>query len=968
MNKLRARRENHYLAIFFMILYVLLSANPCFAEKVRVGIFDGSSYYNVDEDGKNYGYGYEILDSIARYTGFQYEYVYGSWSECLARLESGDIDMLDTVVQIPARQRVFDFCEYSTGISFCKVFVRANEFQYQRYNDFKFLYHKKIGILKGNVQNDIFKEYMENAGIDVTFVDYPREDIMSAALNNGEIDAVVASNMRLDNKERPIGRIAPRNFYIATTKEKPDLMKKINEGVAQLLVENPNFISELSRKYGMYDLSVMVFSEEELNFIKNANPITVVHDSYWPPFESISHETGEVLGINVDILRIISANTGLRFEFISGYTYEQCIEMVGKGEADMLLSYDTNANMARTLNFVLSDTFLSTPISVIGIKQAIDDKSVFAVSRMLPLVEKYVREIFPKNKILFYDDIEECYAAVGRGEAQFTLENTYAANEVIHSGKYQGLGITMVTTLMDNFSFAFRVGINKNIVNIFNKAIRTISQGERERILFQYSGGRDTSVPFLVFYETYKTYIWIGMAFVMFFFAFIQMKGKRDLWKAAYIDSLTGVSNLTKFIIDAERILNSNPDTQFVILKLDIEHFKFYNEIYGSEGGDQILQSVAKSLHEVINSKYETFARIGSDEFILLLMCQDSNELMKKKLIFEDHFYNIYGLGNLSQVKFPTGRYFIEKGEKNVREIFEKVNYAHRLAKKLQGRLVYDYDENSKKSALRLHEIENKMEDALVAGEFLMFLQPKYAISDESIAGAEALVRWQDGYGKDLVYPDSFIPLFEQNGFIIKLDLYMLDKVCRTIRYWIDNDIPPTNVSVNFSRLHLVKHPSFVEDICVVIDRYNVPRGLIEIEFTESTMFGSEAEFMEMLEKLHKAGLTLSMDDFGTGYSSLGLLKNIPVDVVKMDKSFFTSSDDIERTKIIVSNIMTMAHELNIKTVAEGVETFEQVELLRDVGCDIIQGYYYSKPLNEKAFTKEMKSSSKRSFLKIKNV
>lgn len=336
--------------------------------------------------------------------------------------------------------------------------------------------------------------------------------------------------------------------------------------------------------------------------------------------------------------------------------------------------------------------------------------------------------------------------------------------------------------------------------------------------------------------------------------------------------------------------------------------------------------------------------------------------------MFDHYFYEVYGMGRFSQVIIRSGRYVIDQGETDIHKVLENVNYAHRTVRRQRAVLAWEYDEKTKKDAQRLHEIEGKMGAALEKREFLLYLQPKYALHDNSIAGAEALVRWQDGGGKDLVYPDSFIPLFEKNGFIIKLDMYMLDKVCSVIKYWIEQNIVPTTVSVNFSRLHLTNHPSFLSDVCEVVDRYNIPRELIEVEFTESVSEGNQQTFVDMFEKLHKQGFTLSMDDFGTGYSSLGLLKNIPVDVVKMDKSFFSivKDEDASRTEAIISSVITMAHFLNIRTVAEGVEEQEQVDFLRSVGCDIVQGYYYSRPLQEKKFTEIVKSSDKRSFLDMK--
>lgn len=258
------------------------------------------------------------------------------------------------------------------------------------------------------------------------------------------------------------------------------------------------------------------------------------------------------------------------------------------------------------------------------------------------------------------------------------------------------------------------------------------------------------------------------------------------------------------------------------------------------------------------------------------------------------------------------------------------------------------YDESLTEEALHKIEIENKMEKALANEEFLVYLQPKYYLKDELIGGAEALVRWKIP-GEELLLPNSFIPIFERNGFVVKLDFYMLRKVCSIIKGWMDLLIEPVVVSVNFSRMHL-SNGDFVRELREVVDSYGIERRYIEIEITETVIYDNIEALEGIITELHESGFTISMDDFGSGYSSLSMLKDLPVDVIKMDRSFFINQKDVCRSKIVLGNVIGMAAELGICIVAEGVEDREHIELLRSLNCDMVQGYFYAKPMPENEF------------------
>ncbi len=461
---------------------------------------------------------------------------------------------------------------------------------------------------------------------------------------------------------------------------------------------------------------------------------------------------------------------------------------------------------------------------------------------------------------------------------------------------------------------------------------------------------RANQIVFMVYALTVLFILMFG--FLLYQIIIMQKAHIKRLSDIAFVDELTGAPTLAKFKMEAQRILEENPNSKFVLVKNDIDRFKLINQVLGFAEGDKVLKNVAKAFEACSQSQKETFARANIDEFVLLHEYISDENLFQKRQVFLDAFHSLMGEEFGYKMNFPAGHYFISSEEyRDISAAVEKANMAHRKAKQT-GVEICEYDESLIQSELERKDIENKMEEALKNNEFKMFLQAKRYLSDESVAGAEALARWWIN-GRYIMHPADFIPVFEKNGFVVKLDKFMFDEACKFISNLIAEGKPPIVISVNFSRLHL-RDETFVQTLCDIADSNNTPRQYLEIEITETAILDNEDVFNDVLTKLHMAGFTLSMDDFGTGYSSLGLLKNIDFDVIKIDRSFFINAPKPEKAKYVLSNVIQMAKDLGIHTVAEGVEQREHIELLRELGCDIVQGYYYAKPVPFEEFEKDM--------------
>lgn len=438
-----------------------------------------------------------------------------------------------------------------------------------------------------------------------------------------------------------------------------------------------------------------------------------------------------------------------------------------------------------------------------------------------------------------------------------------------------------------------------------------------------------------------------------------QRKYRAQLERVAFYDDLCGCPSLQKFKLDMQKHLDGIHDEMLLMVKLDIDRFKLVNQTFGAETGDEVLKHLAKALQKQLGEGAFCYARAHDDQFYILYEYTEQKDLAFLMGQFRKHFLTLLGEEFHYHIQFVFGAYYITlENCRNAVDAIEKVNFAHQRAKTLRKELCI-YDETYVREALRKKDIEERMEAALEDNEFQIYFQPQYSLKDESMIGAEALVRWLEKDGT-MIYPNEFIPLFEENNFIIHLDMYMFEKACQSIQGWLAEGISPVQISVNFARNHLT-NANFVNELCEITERYGVPHNLLEVELTERAISQDEQVSMKVLERLHENGFALSMDDFGTGYSSLGLLKNIPVDIIKLDKSFFDQADDQPRSRAVLINVIQLATDLNAYTIAEGVETEETVEMLKEYGCNAVQGFYFSHPVCEVEFQKKlMKSGCKK--------
>lgn len=417
------------------------------------------------------------------------------------------------------------------------------------------------------------------------------------------------------------------------------------------------------------------------------------------------------------------------------------------------------------------------------------------------------------------------------------------------------------------------------------------------------------------------------------------LKRKTYIHMATELDEITGLINWDRFKKEAEIILKKNPENKYALIHFDIDKFKTINDVYGTSGGNRVLKAIALDVKSLLNNG-ELVTRIYADAFSVLIKYHTDEEIKERV----EEFNKVIRGGTVTfNLNVYFGIYKIEE-DINFDIMSDRANLAKQSVKGNVVRYYAFFDQKIRDRILREKNIENNMHAALEAGEFVAYLQPQYSTRTGKIVSAESLVRWNDPIHQ-VVSPGEFIELFERNKFIINLDNYIWEQVCKLLRKWIDSGKDPIPVSVNVSPVHFT-NGDLVTEITEIVDRYRIPATLIELEITESTFLEDKEGVIAIINQLHQLGYKIAMDDFGSGYSSLNLLNILPIDVLKIDKEFLRSTVDSQKGKIVMRNVINMAKELGMTVITEGVETKEEVDFLFETECDKIQGYYYSKPLS----------------------
>lgn len=964
---MRRYKRGSYKRAFLLAVFCLLcilhvervsaSGNGAFGELppgsvVKVGYTKNDPMIRRLADGGFVGYGVEYLDKIAEITGWSYEYVLVTEENRLEELQKGGVDLLCNVPKSGMEDSGCCFSQNPCGLEHAMLCAKEGD-NTVFFEDYADMDGRRIGINQNLYMEDILKGYAAEHGFSYEPVYFTNYQDTAAAVLDGTVDMMLTSSLRNTEEFKYVAKPGMQDVYFAASKDRAGIMASIDGADGKLKLNAPFFISGLYEKYyGRPSVMLTGITKEEYEYIQAGGEIRVAYDTDRYPIEYCDGKTGEYRGVYADVLRMIEEKSGLNFTYVPVGKEENAWQMLMSGEVDMIAGDYGSAETASLYGISFTAPYLEVEYALVCRENDIDlDNLCISLNERFVGVQNYFREHRPKWKIKLYPNTDECLKAAENGEVDAAVVNTIFLQTAYSLGAYKDLKILPTQSMLVGICMA--VGANEPplIKSIVDKSIYKIPAQDFEKCVVENTVYTSYTPSLKDLFLKLMPYISV-LAAALFFLFFCFIKSRELHYKhLAMSDPITGLWNGAKFREEAKSLLRSGKKQEYCIVSLDIDKFKFVNNDFGTASADEVLKTVGERLKESFTPG-GIVARDMADMFLVLTPAGADNALVEKLFrTADDIYFNASSGRQRYKPSIKFGVYHIASQtvpEGEISGLIDKAIVARKSIKNASGTGVAFYDAKLGLAIENELQVERKMEGALEAGEFAVYFQPKFDLGTERITGAEALVRWIDP-DKGIVPPDSFIPIFEKNGFIVKLDFYVFEEVLRLMQKWNGEKRMPLCISVNVSRVH-INSPDFLKKLSGLVDRYGVERNKIELELTETILGSKKENILHFIRACKDAGFMVSIDDFGSGYSSLNLLKELPVDVLKIDKGFLDETGESERSRIIVGQVVEMARKIKIGTICEGVETREQAEFLKEIGCDMAQGYLFSRPVPSAEF------------------
>lgn len=935
------RKQILALALTVLLLAVSLPASAIGEAPIRVGYIDYDAFIQPDAEGVFTGYGAEYLDQISKYTGWRYQFFSDTWENCLEKLRTGKIDLLCTAQYTPERAAVYDYAKYPLGVEYGILYVaRNNESVY--YNDYEAFDGMRVGLLKDSFQTQAFGDYAQRHGFSFVPIEYFTDREMMEALKAGEVDAIAAGSLARKTDLKPVAKFSLDNFYFITKKNNPTILDPLNNALEELKMTDPYLDARLYEKY--YGDSVIaskpMLTRNEAAYIQAHPVLRVGCKPDWSPYEYVNGK-GECDGLCVDLLERVSKISGIDFDYVPVASNDARIALKN-GDVDLVASVCPLDNADPTV----TSPYITVPMQMIGTQNSMNKSEdyVLALEKGAKFTESYLFENFSVQIVRLYDDLSGCLDAVARGDADVTMAGNYAVNRIIQGSQYKNLMVVQSEREEIPLSMNLSRHLPPEAGTVLNKSIAFLSEAEQEKALQNMNLSYMANPTFSDFWEQYRYQIMLVCIAVVAAAgggaAFLYYMQKRKFEFESTHDPLTGCLSIGQFKKEAAALLNRYGIHDYYILRFDILHLKYINQKYGTKTGDALLRTLAQRVQEELGP-HELLGRVVDDHFSALMTRETFAQNSQAMPYLLDKIKCALKIDAPLIVK--SGAYKLNDPAETVSAMLDKAAIAQKSIKQSAKRNVMVYNDTLYQQLLTESQIESEMASALAQGQFQVFFQPQIDLVTMRASAAEALVRWIRPDGT-MVGPDLFIPLFERNGFVEQLDFYVLDQVCQWLRNRIDKGVEAVPISVNQSRF-LLFNPDYVRDVERILRQYDIPRNQIALELTESMCLENGDVLLSTMARLHELNVQISIDDFGSGYSSLNLLSEMPADELKIDRGFLSGSTDSIPKRQVIAKVVELAKTLKIRVVCEGVETKEQENFLKSVGCDLAQGFLYARPM-----------------------
>ena len=956
-----AKRIAVLLCLFLFGVGILpFSGLAAETKTVRVGWYE-SPFNHTDSSGRKSGYAYEYQQKIAAYSGWRYEYVEGSWPELLQMLIDGDIDLLSDVSYTEERTETMLFSSLPMGAEEYYVFVAPDNEEITK-EDYSTFNGKKAGVNQGSIQADLFRAWAEENGVQVEVVEMMESvDESIAILNRGGIDMYVMLDAYYDTSNAvPVCKIGSSDFFFAVSKSRPELLSDLNAAMSKIQDENRFYNQQLYAKYLRTTGANLYLTAEEKAWLSAHETIRVGYQDNYLAFCAKDPATGELTGALKDYLASAAdclENAHLSFEAIAYPSAAAALEALKNGEVDCIFPSSLTDYDGETLGVFITPALIRTDVDVLV--HSSEQKSFVQREQVTVAViqgstndEMLLLEYFPHWQAVYFPDTEACIEAVANLRADCMLISNYRFNNIAKlCDKYRLISLSTGVEMDCCFAVSRE---NSALYSILTKIIGVVPASTVNAALsYYFTEDAKTGLGDFVRDNLADVLLVIaGVAVLILFLLFQSIRAMRKakdgqkLIKAMETDELTGLYNENFFFEYVGRLYREDPEKPMDAIVLNIDQFHSVNEMKGRPYGDMVLRTLGEEIQTHLLAMGGIAARSEGDHFSVYCPHQDD---------YEAAFRHLQGkLNHLSTNTNIQLRMGVSHGEAETEPalLFEQAKTACGMARgRVQEHLVV-FNEKIRERERFDQRLLDDLPGALEKQEFHLYYQPKYDIQFEppKLNSAEALVRWQHPE-LGIIAPNDFIPLFERNGKINDLDKYVLREAARQIARWRDTYGVVIPVSVNLSRLD-VFDPTLEATLENLLAENGLEPSALKLEVTESAYVKNADQVTQVIEGLRKKGYEIEMDDFGSGYSALNMLSSMPIDVLKMDREFIRNIDRDDKNVQLVQLIRDIAKNLRVPVIAEGVETEGQMALLRELGCALVQGYYFSRPVPSGDFEK----------------
>lgn len=961
--------------LFLLILcaVVVAAAVPCAGDgmayasdakrTVRVGFFPMQGYNDIDENGKETGMDVDYLDEVSRYTNWEFEFVQcGSWDDALAKLASREVDLVGSAQYSGERAAKYRYASLPSGYTYGMLAVKGDS-QYA-YEDFEQMKGLTYGMVKSYVRKPEFLQYMRIHGIEnFELKTYENTAALANALETGEVDVFVHSFMEIRDGWRVMGRFAPMPFYYITYQGNDGLLTELNQAIADIKMKSPELENELLVKY--YESRIdqnQLLTLEEKAYIDQAETLVV---GYLPDQYPFSYESGgECCGLSRQALDQVAQSTQLSFTYKKVSDFASAHQQLVDGlidifcysgvrdmddEGDSLTPTKSYAVMPRVL--VMKEEQMSEPIRLVAMLEHSDD-------------EQNLYGDSDDVEVVYYNSYKSCLKAVDEERVDAAVCDSYLAAYLLSTNaQFSDLKVQNALSGDHEIYMTVRAEHDSTLVSILNKGLPTITDKDVNDYMLQDDFYSSMSLRHFIEQNSIAIIgVLLLLAVLIVFILGYMLYNSNHIRKLTYKDAELNVWNQSYFVYRANHLLNrkdaSLANRMYAVAYTNINQFSRYNTLYGWNKGQRLLEICVEVMSRMLDNR-ELYARSHGDHFVILSEYTDRDRLQAHWQniadMISDQIYSETGI----HMMITIGICYIPAGSQDLQAAMSYAIQAADNLKDIRKNAIQVYDEELLQNLRERHEREKLLESVEISEEyFTTFYQSKVDIRNEQVVGAEALIRFKDpSCGGMIRSPYFFVPYYEEVGRITEIDFFVLECVCKLQQSRINAGKRVVPISCNFSRLHFT-NGGFPDRFSETLEKYNVPKELIEVEITETLVVDEmQAQTAKnTIDELHRRGIRLSIDDFGSGYSSLGVFETIPASVIKLDRSFLLNNENYSRQVKIMSNIVRLAQDLDAQIVCEGVESEKDIELMQEIGANIAQGYRYSKPVSSWEFEQRLDS------------